>query len=262
MQEKAKKALGHVGNAKPVKNRAQWADVMATDQVVKRLGLAREKFSGEKSLTDEEMESLGTRAQFVKVAPSSYKEIGSKGWDSPPKFFPSGTCFSTCIDGAVYAPSANGGTPFLHCSNSTCYEQKFAEGKARAREQEERRMVHVDAARRKHRDAVERALRGNPEVARVILALAVAEVTGKPEAPPGYGYRDGREELEYHALAATRLAVALGLSPDDVQEKLDRHETLWHARTVVDKVVPTLEDPVPAAAEALSILMQRMEEQR
>ena len=162
----------------------------------------------------------------------------------------------------MYAPSANGGTPFLHCSNSTCYEQKFAEGKARAQEQEERRMVHVDAARRKHRDAVERALRGNPEVARAILALAVAEVTGKPEAPPGYGYRDGREELEYHALAATRLAVALGLSPDDVQEKLDRHETLWHARTVVDKVVPTLEDPVPAAAEALSILMQRMEEQR
>ncbi|TGG86694.1 MAG: ParB/RepB/Spo0J family partition protein [Aphanocapsa feldmannii 288cV] len=261
-QEKAKKALGHVGNAKPVQNRALWADVMATDQVVKCLGLAREKFSGEKSLTDEELDALGTRARFVKVAPSSYKEISAKGWYSPPKFFPSGTCFSTCTDGAVYAPSANGGTPFLHCSNAKCYAQKCAEGKARAQAKEERRMVHVDAARRKHRDAVERALKGNPEVARAVLALAVAEVTGRPEAPPGYGYHDGREQLYYHAPSATRLAVALGLSLDDVQEKLDRREILWYSQTVLDDIVPQLDDPVPAAAEALSILMQRMEEQR
>ncbi|MXX52729.1 MAG: hypothetical protein F4Z35_01885 [Dehalococcoidia bacterium] len=98
-----------------------------------------------------------------------------------------------------------------------------------------------------------------PEVARAVLSLALSEVSGRPEAPPGFNYGNGREGVEYHAPAATRLVEALGLSLDTMQEKLDRRETLWHSRTVVDKVVPTLKDPVPAAAEALSILMQRIE---
>ena len=68
------------------------------------------------------------------------------------------------------------------------------------------------------------------------------------------------EHVEYHAPVVTRLAVALGLSLDDLQGQLESRETLWSSQRVVDTVLPTLEDPVPAAAEALSILMRRRDE--
>ena len=141
--------------------REAWANAMAKDQVAKRLGLDREKFSAEKALTEQELKALGTRGRFVKQGPNT--SISGSGYNSPPKFFSKNQCFSSCTEGAVYAPDYyNSSQYILKCGNSTCYKTKWQEGLDRFQAKEEKRAEHTDAARRKLADEVRPVLGGKP----------------------------------------------------------------------------------------------------
>lgn len=259
-QSKAKKDLADAGHPDPA--RSKWAKAMANDVVAKRLGLGKEKFSAEKSLSAEELELLGTRARFLKKAPESYKPVGKLDWEGPPKFFPNQECITKCIEGAVRVPAYAGHNPILQCSNMECYDRKFDEGLKRALAKEERRAVHVDAARRQHRDELLPTLRAHPELARALLRIVLGSITGMTELPPGYSrMHKGDKCLEYHAPSAIRLLQALGLDDERTQAKVEQKSNLWWPSDLKTDVLPGLEDPVPAAAEALGILMQRMNEE-
>ena len=238
----------------PDSRRETWADAMAKDQVAQKLGLEREKFSTENTLTEDELEALGTRAMFVKSQGPS-RQIAGTGHRSPPEFFNKNQCFSSCTEGAVYAEDYYNSSKYvLKCGNATCYQTKWQEGLDKFKVKESKRAEQTDAVRRKLADQVRPILESKPDVTRALLFILTQKVVdGRPTRP--LGYSQGGNETAYHSPAAIRLATALGLPEDDVNEMAVREAPLWferHAR----EVIPTLDDPVPAATEALSIALQ------
>ena len=199
---------------------------------------------------------LGTRGRFVKVGPN--RAVSGEGYNAPPKFFPKNECFSKCIDGAVYAPSLYYGEDkcALKCGNQDCYDRKYREGLDRFKAKEMKNSVRVDAARVKLANELWPVLADRPGLARRWLQVMVDKgvVSGQPTRP--LGYNDGGRETEYHEPAAIRLAQAFGYSESEVTRR-EKEQSLWQtveAREQVEKV----EDPVPAAVEALSIALERV----
>ena len=236
----------------PDSKRETWADAMVKDQVAKNLGLEREKFSTENTLTEDELEALGTRAMFVKSQGPS-RQIAGTGHRSPPEFFNKNQCFSSCTEGAVYAEDYYSYKYVLKCGNATCYQTKWQEGLDKFKVKESKRAEQTDAVRRKLADEVRPVLESKPDVTRALLFILTQKVVdGRPTRP--LGFSQGGNETAYHSPAAIRLAIALGVPEDDVNDKASREDNLWferHAR----ELIPTLEDPVPAATEALSIAL-------
>ena len=234
--------------------REAWADAMAKDQVAQRLGLDREKFSTENSLTEEEVKALGTRGRFVKAGPG--RSISGTAHNTPPKFFDKNECFSKCITGAVYAPSGYYGVdkPALKCGNQKCYDRKYGEGLDRFKVKEGKNAERIEAARVKLAAQLRPVLVDRPGLARRLLQVMVdgRVISGQPTRP--LGYSDGGTETRYHAPASVRLAHALGFSESDVTDREEEH-ALWLSNEASEQIAK-VEDPVPAAVEALSIALE------
>ena len=237
--------------------REAWADAMAKDQVAQRLGLDREKFSVENSLTDEELKALGSRGRFVKAGPN--RSISGTGHNSPPSFFNKNECFSKCTTGAVYAPSGDyfgSKNVALRCGNTKCYDGKYREGLDRFKVKEVKNTERIEATRVKLADGLRPVLADRPGLARRLLQVMVDErvISGQPTRP--LGYSDGGTETQYHAPASVRLARALGFSESDVTNRENEH-ALWLSNDASEQIAK-IENPVPAAVEALSIALEKV----
>ena len=170
---------------------------MAKDQVAQKLGLDRDKFSPENSLTEDERKALGTRGLFTKEGPR--QAISGSGYGAPPKFFNKNECFATCTNGAVYAPDYYSSSQFvLKCGNRACYQTKWQEGLERFKEKEGKRAKHTDAVRRKLADEVRPVLAERPDLARGLLHILTQNaLDGRTTSP--LNYNDGAREVAYHA---------------------------------------------------------------
>ena len=251
-QKKAKEDLKI--EAPPDPKREAWTDAMVKDQVAKKLGLEREKFSSENSLTEDELDALGTRSRFVKgEGRSQLRQIAGTGYNSPPDFFSKRQCFASCTEGAVYAENNYGYDYVLKCGNATCYDAKWQEGLDRFKFKEQKRADQTDTVRRKLADEVRPVLTAHPDLARGLLSLITQKIIdGRATRPLGYG-ADG-DATAYHSAAILRLTRLLGLE-GNLEDNASLDLNFW---TGVDaqQIVQDLDDPVPAATEALSIALQ------
>lgn len=227
---------------------------MLRDAVAKRLGLTAEHFSGEKALTGEEIDALGTRGEYGGTAKPEFKQIGS-GYSysnpEPPKFFDRSECFDTCNSGAVYAAASKHSSEVrLFCSNKGCYTHKWEGGLLRFNDKEQKRATQAETQINKWRERLDTNLAGlDDSTARILLTLALSG-QGEPVRPLGSG--PGDTETRYYYDAHVRLAEMLGIPEKVLAERMAEKDWLWRSYNA-DAFSAKIEDPRKALVEALAI---------
>ncbi len=188
-----------------------WAVAMAKDKVVQRV--APEFTAENPTLTDEQVEALGTRALAGRRLVTPYnqewiEEIEDGGRsDPPPHLFDRRECLESCTGGAVVLGS---NWAELACINQGCYGHKKSEGLERFRGIVRVNAEMDDARHKRLSQAIEEAMNPDAPIMPALMMALLAATPPRPVQPTGnlgYAWRD--TELNSYPAAVCRVAACL-----------------------------------------------------